>query len=125
MLFGLSLLELVELCAGAGYCVQLTATAQDFLKTTFEPPAAAPDAIAMCNYSGAFLAAVYAMSTLVLLKGAESLKPTLYLIKALTWGGCGLLTYKHWDVLKKPNVYVNLGLQAAFFTLFGIGSALA
>ena len=120
MLFGLNLLELCELCAGAGYVVQLVATPKEFLEKTFEGTSGAPDAVAMTEFCGVFLATSYLVKTYALLYGPLQMKATLYLISALAWGTSGALAYKGWEMYKKPNAYVNVGMQAFFATVFGL-----
>ena len=73
----------------------------------------------MTEYSGVFLGGFLAIQTCIFLKGSPDIKYATYLIKAVTWGICGLLTVKHWEKSKKPNAYVNLGLQVVFTALWG------
>lgn len=126
MLFGLNLLELCELCAGAGYSVQLTFMSEGFLNQTFEGKCVGcPDSQAMTEYGGIFLVGLYGASTIALLNGGAAIKGAIYSVKALTWGLCGLLTLKHWAIAKKPNVYVNMGLQILFTSAFAYSAAVA
>ena len=70
------------------------------------------------------LVGLYGASTIALLNRGAAIKGNL-LRQALTWGLCGLLTLKHWAIAKKPNVYVNMGLQILFTSAFAYSAAVA
>ena len=78
----------------------------------------------MCQYSGVFILGMLGIQTLSFLAKSDATKG-IYAVKALTWGLCGLLTAKHWEASKKPNVYVNMGLQIFFTTAWAMSAAVA
>ena len=125
MLFGLNLLELCELCAGAGHSVQLTFMSEGFLNQTFEGKCRVPG-LASNDRVRRYLPRrpLRRQHDCAPQRGA-AIKGAIYSVKALTWGLCGLLTLKHWAIAKKPNVYVNMGLQILFTSAFAYSAAVA
>ena len=78
----------------------------------------------MCQYSGVFILGMLGIQTLSFLAKSDATKG-IYTIKALCWGLCGLLTAKHWDASKKPNAYVNAGLQIFFTSAWALSAVAA
>ena len=73
-------------------------------------------AVTMCKYSGVFILGMRALNYAAQQEQNAAILRQFSLVSLLVWGFCGVLTVMNWDTTKRPNGYINLGLQI-FFTL--------
>ena len=71
-------------------------------------------AITMMKYTSCFLIGLRLVHYNVQTKGSAELQKTFTLLNCVVWGMCLGLTMMNWETSKKPNAFVNVGLQILF-----------
>ena len=123
MPLGLTPLECLEHVGRIMYLAQLALTPRDWLAQNFVAGYSFDGlAIYMCYLCACLILCVKMCVLVVQLKAPEA-KPALWMVAGSAWGMCGLLTFTHESMFKKPEFYINLGLQS-FFAVTFIGSSL-
>jgi hypothetical protein len=118
MPFGLSTLDLFEHVARVGYIAQLIVTPAAFVADQFVGPSAVSvPAVILCRFMGVFLIGVKGLILTIQLK-APHLKSYSQAMQATVWGLCGIVALSNWDAFSKPQVYINVALQAFFTTAY-------
>ena len=115
--YGLTYLECFEHFARFMYAVQVLFMPELWLlQNTVVAPT--PTAIWLCKLCGILLLCLKGHLVAVQMKSPKN-KPYSWLVASLAWGACAALSYTNEPIFKKPEFYMNVGLQSFFAVAFG------
>lgn len=104
------------------YLAQLALTPRAWLEQNFVAGYSFDGlAIYMCYLCACLILCVKMVVLVVQFKAPEA-KPAMWLAAGTAWTMCGALTFAHESMFKKPEYYINLGLQLFFGSAFIVAS---
>ena len=125
MPLGLTKLEMFEHFGRFMYLGQLAFPPRSWLEQNFVAGYSFDGlAIYMCYLCACLIMCVKMCVLVVQLKAPEA-KPSLWMAAGTAWAMCGALAFVHEDMFKKPEWYINLGMQGFFGSAFILASLTA